>query len=242
MTITTQAPRSGHRCGWLLAAVGAVGLSMLTIVALGVAPVNAFDGGVHDWFVHHREPWLTQAALGVTATGTSTVVVFVVALGTLLLMPGSWRRRIAFTALLVAVFMVAVGLRLWFSDLVVRPRPVVGDWAGYASGYAFPSGHTTASALGAGLLLWVATRTPRPLARVVGGLAVVWATSIGVTRIYLGVHWPTDVVGGWLFALTCVAAFSAMTRGRWVGDDTRQRGLQPPGDRVDSTGLAVGEE
>lgn len=221
--------------------VGAVALCLLTIAAARVVPVNAVDGAVHGWLLHHRQPWLTQLALSVTSTGTSTVVVLLVALGTLLLMPGPWSRRVGFAVLLPAVFMVGVGVRLWFSDVVARPRPPMADWAGYASGYAFPSGHTTASALGAGLLLWVVTRTARPWVRVLGGLAVAWAVCVGLTRMYLGVHWPSDVVGAWLFAFACVAAFAAATRGRWPRDDSDVGARDTPTQGAFSDSPGVGE-
>jgi undecaprenyl-diphosphatase len=96
--------------------------------------------------------------------------------------------------------------------LVARPRPPQADWATHASGGAFPSGHTTTAALTAGLLIIaVRVRGPRakaPLTLIIGG----WGALVGLTRVYLGVHWFTDVVGGWLFALgwlgVCLCAVS----------------------------------
>ncbi|MGK4582626.1 phosphatase PAP2 family protein [Kitasatospora sp. HPMI-4] len=90
--------------------------------------------------------------------------------------------------------------------LVDRARPHFADPVSYASGAAFPSGHAMASAItGAALviLLWPhANRAGRAVACTVAALAVL---IIGWTRIALGVHWPSDVLAGWLAAGLVVA-------------------------------------
>ena len=94
---------------------------------------------------------------------------------------------------------------MWIVD---RPRPPVADWVRFASGQSFPSGHTTTSALAYALmLLLLAPSVPRPCRGPLlafGLLAV--AGLVGVSRVVLGVHWPTDVLGGWSLALFLVAA------------------------------------
>lgn len=220
---------------WAFAALCAVAFAVLTITVAREVPVDVFDGAGHSWFLERRQPWLTQVALWVTSTGTSAVVVVLLVLVALAVTPGSWVRRAAMAVLLPAVLMAGVGVRLWFSDLVVRPRPLVADWAGYASGYAYPSGHTTASAMAAGLLLWLLLRTTPPLARVVGVMVIIWAVAVGVTRIYLGVHWPTDVVAGWLFAATWVTVFAGLTRTRWTRTDRKGRRSAPMKPTVPTT-------
>jgi undecaprenyl-diphosphatase len=89
-----------------------------------------------------------------------------------------------------------------------RARPPIADWAAPAGGNSFPSGHTTAATIGAGLLAWAVCRhLPNPAGRAaVWGLAVLYAATVGWSRVWLGVHWPLDVAGGWLFGTGWLAA------------------------------------
>jgi undecaprenyl-diphosphatase len=110
-------------------------------------------------------------------------------------------------ALIIAV--VVIGAALFtelVKDLVVRPRPTM-DPLVTASGYSFPSGHTLNSTVTYGLLAVVAWRSRLPLAarRVAVAVGVAVPLLVGLSRIALGVHWPTDVLAGWLAGVAFVA-------------------------------------
>ncbi|MFE0173581.1 phosphatase PAP2 family protein [Streptomyces sp. NPDC059002] len=99
---------------------------------------------------------------------------------------------------------------------VDRPRPVWPDPVDSAHYAAFPSGHAMTAAVVCGLLLWLLRRyAVRPaLWRTALVLAVVSVAGVGLTRIWLGVHWPSDVLGGWLLgALTVALAIAAYAYG-----------------------------
>jgi undecaprenyl-diphosphatase len=166
------------------------------------------DLAMHDWAVEHRPTSAAALARLATASGIGLlphlVAIFSgwVACG----VAAAWRRKVA-AALgsLLALFSGEL-VRSSLAVAIARPRPSLADWAAPASGHAFPSGHTTTSAIAAGLLIWGAlARGPRTAAWIGIALGVCWAAAVGSSRVYLGMHWPTDVLGGWLLAASWLA-------------------------------------
>jgi undecaprenyl-diphosphatase len=127
---------------------------------------------------------------------------------------GSSVRRRAGAGLLLCLVASAGGYaEIQLNHLVGRARPPVADWAGAASGLSFPSGHTTAATLAALTAAWALAARVRPgwRQRAVWGGAAAWAGAVGWSRVWLGVHWPTDAVAGWLFGLAWFGAAVAVT-------------------------------
>ena len=168
------------------------------------------------WVLAHRTPWLTHVMRLVTAFGGSAVLVPVIVVVGLVLR----RRRGTWAPLgfLVAAYAGAlVGYNIG-KRLVARRRPLRATWLVGASGYALPSGHATQSAAVYAALAvvlipagWPAGR--KRAARVAAGVLV---ALIGASRVYLGVHWTTDVVAGWLLGLLWWRALLETRLGRRV--------------------------
>ncbi|MFD6287722.1 phosphatase PAP2 family protein [Streptomyces sp. NPDC060205] len=158
------------------------------------------DSALLAWSAGHRPDMAVAFARGLTATGTGAIAYLLAVLAGVIA-GRTLRQRTLAVALCLAYLGIGQSLRYGVMSLVARPRPPLTDWQTHASGWSFPSGHTTTAALTAGLLIIaVRMRAPRggtPLVVAVG----VWGALVGLTRVYLGVHWFTDVVGGWLFAL-----------------------------------------
>ncbi|MFJ8935048.1 phosphatase PAP2 family protein [Streptomyces sp. NPDC102365] len=182
-----------------LGAWTAFGVLSMVVAGHDGVPLSP-DSALLAWSVGHRPDMAVAFARGLTATGTG-VIAYALAVLAGIVAGRTPRQRILAVALCVACLGVGQSLRYTVMSLVARPRPPLTDWQTHASGASFPSGHTTTAALTAGLLvIAVRIRGPRSgtaLVLVVG----VWGALVGLTRVYLGVHWFTDVVGGWLFAL-----------------------------------------
>ncbi|MEB8339325.1 phosphatase PAP2 family protein [Streptomyces endophyticus] len=177
----------------------AFGLLAMIVIGRSGAPL-APDDAVLTWSLHHRPAEVEALARGVSATGTGVIPYALVVLAALFV-GHTARQRLAAAVLALACLAAGQALRFGVMMLVQRPRPPHADWAAHASGWAFPSGHSATAALAAGLvILAVRIRAPRgknPLT----GVVAVWGIAVGLTRTTLAVHWGTDVLGGWLFAI-----------------------------------------
>jgi undecaprenyl-diphosphatase len=193
-----------------LAAVGAfVAFAVLTtLVAVGWAPLLRVDrrlsGAAHGYGVAHPV-WVAGWRL-VTHLGDSvTLVLVAIATVVLLLRRGLRREAVLVPLAALATQLASVVVR----EPLARARPVGGFVATHS--WAFPSGHTLHSATAALVavqLLWPYLKQRARWLTAAG--AGVLAALVGVSRVMLLAHWPSDVLGGWLLAVAVVPAlFSA---------------------------------
>ncbi|MFE7572446.1 phosphatase PAP2 family protein [Streptomyces sp. NPDC057539] len=187
-----------------------------------------------DWSVRHRSsPAGITAARVVTASGTGPYP-YLCAVVAGLLAGRDPRHRLLAAAGALVFLLAGQAARYGLLAAAARPRPPMTDWLTHASGFAFPSGHTTTSALAAGLLIWGLVRFGRGPHAIPGwlrgaliALLVCWAVAVGLTRIYLGVHWATDIVGGWLFAATWLGLGASFIPPGQLGRPGRARRSPP---------------
>jgi undecaprenyl-diphosphatase len=152
--------------------------------------------------------WLEEAVRDITALGSFSVLgIIVVLVFAYLLLVGKHRTGWFMVFAVVGGTIISTVLKMLFD----RPRP---DFTGVAEVFtaSFPSGHATVSAvvfLTIGAMLAEAS-PERQLKRFFVGVAIALTLLVGVSRIYLGVHYPTDVLAGWslgaAWALLCTTA------------------------------------
>ncbi|MFF4406678.1 phosphatase PAP2 family protein [Streptoverticillium reticulum] len=185
-------------------ACAALGLAALTAaVAVAHGAPLAVDTALHRAALAHRSGAVNTAAKALTSTGTGAVPYLLTAVaGWIACRPHTAaRRRVPVVCAALGVLLLGQLARMAARDAVSRPRPAAADWVTQASGAAYPSGHSATSALVAGLLAWAVLRAlPGSAGRAAAVCCGLWAAGVGATRVYLGVHWPTDVAAGWLFA------------------------------------------
>jgi undecaprenyl-diphosphatase len=146
-------------------------------------------------------PWLASAALDVTALGSATVLgLVVVAVGGFLILQGMWRTSLFVVLATSGGLFLNVALKQFFQ----RPRPDVVSHLRDVMSTSFPSGHALTSAvvyltLGA-LSMRIAKR--RVTKFYCMAMAMLTTALVGLSRVYLGVHYPTDVVAGWMIGMS----------------------------------------
>ena len=217
VTTRQQQPPGTRAMGTRLTLVVLIAVPASLIVALLVvaveaswAPLRHLDASVstHMHLVAIGHPLWVRIMEAVSNVGSPTVMRSLVALLAIVL----WIRRahrlavwaaltIAGGALIDVVLKAAVG----------RARPHFTDPVAVAAGGSFPSGHAFTATLGAGVLLLWALPLLSPRGRIAAWIvAAAVPLAVGLSRIALGVHWISDVVGGWLLGAALLAATSAV--------------------------------
>lgn len=179
---------------------------LLATILLGLlartALVTRHDLQVDRVAQHLRFPVGTEVFLALTNAASEVVGVAVLLAGLVVLLLR--RRRWDALRLLAAAggsWVLAIGVK----DLVGRPRPPASLWALRPdSSGSFPSGHDTTACIVIVVAVMVLRGTGR--AQIWGtALAVLFAIAVAVSRVYLGDHYPTDVLGSWLVVATVSA-------------------------------------
>jgi undecaprenyl-diphosphatase len=214
------------------AAAGLLGIAFAWIAnRVRAGSTQAFDEGVLRWVGAHRIPWLEATMLELTFLGTGTVVIAVAGVAALFL---SLTRQRPAAALLLWSTLGAILLNNVLKSAFVRPRPELFAWGTHVRTTSFPSGHAMSAAAIYGTVAFLAARlarTRRVRLTIHVGAAVI-VCLVAASRVYLGVHYPTDVAAGLLVGLAwaafCTAALeagqrlSARRRSRASGDDRRE--------------------
>jgi undecaprenyl-diphosphatase len=208
------------------AAVGVflvAGLALVTLAAAGFALIaravvegqtQQFDNAILRWMGTHGTPFLDVWTLELTALGARIVVYMVVLVASAFL----WQSRHHYSAVMLWVAVIGAGLinsvlKISFN----RPRPDVFPWRTQHVGLAsFPSGHAMTSIVVYGTLAFLIARLAptKWQRRLVWTVAMLVVVTVGLSRLYLGVHYPSDVLAGFIiggaWAIICALGMEAV--------------------------------
>ncbi|HET6296649.1 MAG TPA: phosphatase PAP2 family protein [Kribbella sp.] len=233
MTMTAQRPRQSTVARYAVPMAGAVVTLTGTLGVIALADsategdgLAAFDPDFTSDAVAARSAPLTALARGLTFLGDVPVLIVLMLVAAYLLFrtTRSWRAP----ALLLFAMAGSAALTYGLKALVERKRPGITFVLGPVdTGFAFPSGHTLNSTVFLGMLaglIWVGLRS-RTGKAAVGTAALLLSIGIGLSRIYLGYHWATDVLAGWLVAVTWLAIVVTTARlTKWLQRDPSPAG------------------
>jgi undecaprenyl-diphosphatase len=185
-------------------------------IVVSTSDTLSVDQSVLTWVGEHRGTAVTSAMRTVTWLGSATVLYP----ATLVLALHWWRRDRDWQAgaMLAASLAGSTVLYNIFKRVIERPRPPAQDALGTYTHSAFPSGHATQCMAFFGMLLVLAFLAGRARLRLWAIAAAAVVLVVGASRIYLGAHWFTDVMGGyalgggWVSLLTAVGLTTTLVR------------------------------
>ncbi len=172
---------------------------------------QSFDERVLQWFSNHRTPFLDEAMLEITTLGAGLVLVMIVVIASVFL----WQTQHKWSAYLL--LLATAGGKLINTLLKIfyeRPRPSIVESLTAVHSASFPSGHAMSSMVVYGSVAYLVGRLEpgRHLKYTTWIVAAIVIAAIGISRMYLGVHYLSDVLAGFIGGLAWIAFLVATIR------------------------------
>lgn len=186
--------------GYIVMTALLIGLGLLITKVLVGGPVSRWDNSVNQWFVAQRTPLLNSWTNVGSELGATFTVIGVAALACIILAIGRHRRELGF---IVASLTIEASVSFTTSTLITRIRPNVPRLDAAQPTGSFPSGHTAAAiVLYVTLALVITSLVRSTFLRVVAWLlAIALPIYVGFSRLYQGMHHPTDLIGSAVIAI-----------------------------------------
>ena len=201
-----------------VATFGLIWLGACLLILLGLAHLAdevleqeafVFDEAILLWINQFASPTLDRVMATVTRLGNPKVVIPLACMG----FGWLWWQRLWLIAMVFAINCVggavlSTKLKVFFG----KPRPDLWPQIITETSYSFPSGHALGSMVIYGFSTYLLAQRFPQRHRLIYGLAVLLIGSIGLSRLYLGVHWPTDVLAGYGIGFLWISGCIALLR------------------------------
>jgi membrane-associated phospholipid phosphatase len=170
--------------------------------------VFGFDTTILLWLHQHSNSTIDSLMLKITTLGDPEIVVVLVTISFSLLL---WKKRVWAAQILFVNCLGGLILNQGLKLIFAKPRPHLWTPLIIEHSYSFPSGHALGSAVVYGFLAFLLARQYPSYSMGIYGMAICVVGSIGLSRLFLGVHYPTDIVAGYfvgcLWLITCVGIY-----------------------------------
>ena len=205
-----------------IATLSTVGLAICIVILLGLGwlcqevwekEAFSFDTTlllkIHQW----ANPGLDQLMLSITRLGNPEVAVGVIGASFIWLW---WKHRRVEAKMFAIACVGAVILNQGLKLIFAKPRPTLWPHLITETSFSFPSGHVLGTLVAYGFLAYVFASQFRWATAAIYGGAIMLIAAIGFSRLYLGVHWPTDILSGYgvgfLWLITCITLLKIQLR------------------------------
>lgn len=214
--------------GALAAVVGDEFSDLAEMVVAKNSALQAFDQNLHDWAVTERTPGSTTFFAAMTTIGGPVVLGIItgVVAGALAI-----RKNFRWAAYVIVTAGGGALIDLELKRFFHRARPALAEMLRRASGYSFPSGHAMGATVVMGALAYLAVRVLHTWNQKAAAIAfaITFVLAVAISRVYLGVHWLSDIGAGvsagllWLAATT--VGYETFRRIRLIRSLRAKRGM-----------------
>ena len=184
---------------YLLLIIGCIGL-IFSSIGLYIPSIQRFDHSIVAWISLHRSFFLNDFSVSLSYIGGLPFTLLLCSVGCVYFY---WKKKIANILFIGVGISGSVALGWSLKYLVDRPRPDMMYQMVKTYGASFPSAHSLYAAVLASLVWGIVYQKAE--AKVIAAVAILWCLAMGFSRVYLGAHFPTDVIAGWSIGLIWIA-------------------------------------
>ena len=184
---------------YLLLIIGCIGL-IFSSIGLYIPSIQRFDHSTVAWISLHRSFFLNDFSVSLSYIGGLPFTLLLCSVGCVYFY---WKKKIANILFIGVGISGSVALGWSLKYLVDRPRPDMMYQMVETYGASFPSAHSLYAAVLASLVWGIVYQKAQ--AKVIAAVAILWCLAMGFSRVYLGAHFPTDVIAGWSIGLIWIA-------------------------------------